>query len=61
MRLYPPVSGRLVVPLEDTTLANGKYAVKKDAWMVVQNMSAQQDPKLWGEDVSCFPSVLSCC
>jgi hypothetical protein len=52
MRLYPPVPARLVVPREDTTVLNGKYALKKDAWMVVQTMSAQRDPKVWGENVS---------
>jgi cytochrome P450/NADPH-cytochrome P450 reductase len=52
MRLYPPVAGRLVVPLEDTTVAGGKYALKKDTWMIVQTMSAQRDSKCWGDDVS---------
>jgi cytochrome P450 len=38
--------------LEDTTLCNGKYECKKGQFMVIQNICAQRDPKLWGDDVS---------
>jgi cytochrome P450/NADPH-cytochrome P450 reductase len=52
MRLCPPAAARGVVSLEDTTLCNGKYAIKKGQVMVVQTICTQRDPVLWGEDVS---------
>lgn len=52
MRLYPPATARGVVSLEDTTVCDGKYAIKKGQFLVIQNICAQRDPKLWGEDVS---------
>jgi cytochrome P450 / NADPH-cytochrome P450 reductase len=51
MRLFPPATARGVVPIEDTTLMNGKYAVKKGSVLVVQTICAQRDPKVWGDDV----------
>jgi cytochrome P450/NADPH-cytochrome P450 reductase len=52
MRLYPPVSGRAVVPKEDTTLCGGKYAVKAGEFLIVSTYVAQRDEKVWGDDVS---------
>jgi cytochrome P450/NADPH-cytochrome P450 reductase len=52
MRLFPPATGRGVVPLEDTTLLGGKYAVKKGDVLRINTLAAQRDSKVFGEDVS---------
>jgi cytochrome P450/NADPH-cytochrome P450 reductase len=52
MRLFPPATARGVVPLEDTTIAGGKYAMKKGSILIIQNICAQRDTKVFGEDVS---------
>jgi cytochrome P450/NADPH-cytochrome P450 reductase len=52
MRLYPPATARGVVPHEDTTLCNGKYAVKAGQIIGIQSMITQRDTTVFGEDVS---------
>jgi cytochrome P450/NADPH-cytochrome P450 reductase len=52
MRLYPPVAGRIVVPRENTTLCEGKYAVKAGEFLLVSTYVSQRDEKVWGDDVS---------
>jgi cytochrome P450/NADPH-cytochrome P450 reductase len=59
MRLYPPASARAVVPIEDTTIGNGKYAMKKGSILVVQTICAQRDTRVYGEDVSNVPGCLT--
>ncbi|KAH8824605.1 fatty acid hydroxylase [Flagelloscypha sp. PMI_526] len=54
LRLFPPASMRTVVPLEDTTLANGKYAVKKGSMVVLNSSEMQRDPLVWGDDAEEF-------
>jgi cytochrome P450/NADPH-cytochrome P450 reductase len=52
MRLHPPVTARGTSSMEDQTIGNGKYAIKKGQFIIVQNICAQRDPKVWGDDVS---------
>ena len=54
MRIAPPVSSRTVTPLQDTTLAGGKYEVKAGTNVVVLTYTQHRDPKVWGEDVEEF-------
>ena len=54
LRLQPPASARGIYSLEDTTLLNGKYAIKKGATLVAQNWVAMRDPAVWGEDALAF-------
>lgn len=54
LRLQPPASARGVSSAEDTTLANGKYAIKADTSIMVQNWVAMRDPAVWGEDALAF-------
>lgn len=54
LRLQPPASARGVSPNEDTTLSNGKYAVKANTSIVAHNWVAMRDPAVWGEDALAF-------
>jgi cytochrome P450/NADPH-cytochrome P450 reductase len=54
LRLQPPASARSVSSAEDTTLSNGKYAIKANTSIVAQNWVAMRDPAVWGEDALAF-------
>ncbi|KAH8809612.1 fatty acid hydroxylase [Flagelloscypha sp. PMI_526] len=50
LRLYPPASVRNVAPIEDTTVADGKYALKRGVSTLINGYSMQRDPLVWGDD-----------
>ena len=52
LRLNPPATMRVVEAVEDTTMCDGKYALKKGDKIGILANRAQTDPKIWGEDVS---------
>ncbi|KAJ3826077.1 fatty acid hydroxylase [Lentinula raphanica] len=54
LRLAPTAPMRLVKPVEDTYLANGKYFVKAGSYLVINTWVYQKDPKVWGEDAQEF-------
>lgn len=54
LRLQPPASSRTVSSIEDTTLLNGKYAVKAGIPIVSQVWVSMRDPAVWGEDALAF-------
>jgi cytochrome P450/NADPH-cytochrome P450 reductase len=51
MRLFPPVTARVVVPIEDTTLLGGKYAVKAGEVLRVSTVACQRDTAVYGDNV----------
>lgn len=54
LRLAPTAFARTVLPTEDTTVLDGKYAVKKGQRIVISSVTVHRDPAVWGEDVSYF-------
>ncbi|KAJ7067224.1 fatty acid hydroxylase [Mycena amicta] len=54
LRLAAPASIRSVVSLEDTTLGDGKYAIKKGTTISIQAWEMHRDPKVWGDDAEEF-------
>ena len=64
LRLSPTIPARNTSPLEDTEIIGGdgdpsnptnkKYAIKKNAPMVVHAHMTQIDPRCWGEDAQLF-------
>jgi cytochrome P450/NADPH-cytochrome P450 reductase len=52
LRMTPSIPIRSTTPKEDTTLANGRYAVKAGTNILIIHQTAQTDPAAWGEDVS---------
>jgi cytochrome P450/NADPH-cytochrome P450 reductase len=50
--MTPTIPIRSTTPKEDTTLANGRYAVKAGTNILIIHQTAQTDPAAWGEDVS---------
>ncbi|TDL26943.1 bifunctional P-450/NADPH-P450 reductase [Rickenella mellea] len=54
LRLSPTAPARVVTPLKDEVIGGGKYAVQKDAKIVVHTTSMQRDPVVWGEDANLF-------
>lgn len=66
LRLAPSAPFRSATPLEDTTLADGKYAVEADTTIVCGIYMIHRDRKLWGDDVGRLRSILeflelNCC
>lgn len=51
LRVTPSIPARGTCPKEDTTVLNGKYALKKDASILILNTATQFDPAVWGDDV----------
>ena len=51
LRLAPTAPGRMVSPIQDTTLQDGRYAIAKDTLVFCNLYKAQRDPKVWGDDV----------
>jgi cytochrome P450/NADPH-cytochrome P450 reductase len=51
MRLFPPAPRRSVTPIKDTTLGNGKYAIKAGTTCTTMTIAVHRDPLIWGEDV----------
>lgn len=54
LRLQPPASSRTASSNEDTTLLNGKYAVKAGVPITVMEWVCMRDPAVWGEDALAF-------
>ncbi|KIK61041.1 hypothetical protein GYMLUDRAFT_43136 [Collybiopsis luxurians FD-317 M1] len=54
LRLTPTAPMRVVIPVEDTHLGNGKYFVKAGSSLVINTWVYQKDPKVWGEDAGEF-------
>ncbi|EEB96868.1 hypothetical protein MPER_03919, partial [Moniliophthora perniciosa FA553] len=54
LRLSPTASLRSVYSLEDTTLSNGKYFIKKGTRLVCQQWLNHRDPVVWGNDAEEF-------
>uniref|UniRef100_A0A0W0F1E3 Putative fatty acid hydroxylase n=1 Tax=Moniliophthora roreri TaxID=221103 RepID=A0A0W0F1E3_MONRR len=54
LRLSPTASQRGVFSLEDTTLLNGKYFIKKGTRLVCQEWLNHRDPVVWGNDAEEF-------
>ncbi|KAJ7626813.1 cytochrome P450 [Roridomyces roridus] len=54
LRLAPTAPIRVTTPLEDTTLGNGRYAIKKGAIISVQAWPMHRDPAVWGDDAEEF-------
>ncbi|KAF7299882.1 Fatty acid hydroxylase [Mycena chlorophos] len=50
LRLSAPAALRNTVSLEDTTIGNGKYAIKKGDTIIVQAWELHRDPAIWGDD-----------
>lgn len=55
LRFHPPATGRAVHCLEPTTIGNGKYAVTPDDHIVINAVSTNRDPSVWGHDVCPSP------
>jgi cytochrome P450/NADPH-cytochrome P450 reductase len=53
LRLWPTAPGFFLHPLEDTVIG-GKYSVKKDNLLIVNNSALHRDTKVWREDVEDF-------
>lgn len=51
LRLAPSAPMRSVASLEDTTLKDGKYAIKKGQTVLMNMYMIHRDTKVWGEDV----------
>jgi cytochrome P450/NADPH-cytochrome P450 reductase len=49
--MTPSIPVRSTTPKEDTTLANGRYAVKAGTDILMLLQATQTDPAAWGEDV----------
>lgn len=60
LRIYPSAVGRVVCSSEPTIIGNGKYAITPDDRIVIDIVSTNRDPAVWGDDVrpSQFPSPL---
>jgi cytochrome P450/NADPH-cytochrome P450 reductase len=54
LRLHPPVGVLAVTPFEDTVIG-GRYLIKKETVVSVQNGCLHRDPAVWGDDVSLIP------
>ncbi|KAF5345038.1 hypothetical protein D9758_010421 [Tetrapyrgos nigripes] len=54
MRLQPTAAIRVVNPIEDTTIGNGKYFVPKGAPIALLTWDAHRDVNVWGEDAEEF-------
>ena len=59
LRTQPPTVARFVRCLELTTIGNGKYAVTPEDRIILNNISTNRDPAVWGDEVrpSHFPST----
>ena len=51
LRLAPSGPFRFATPLENTTLAGGKYAVRAGDTIMCGVYQVHRDPKVWGDDV----------
>ncbi|KAL0562659.1 hypothetical protein V5O48_019424, partial [Marasmius crinis-equi] len=54
LRLAPTAPARGVTPLQDTTLANGKYFVKAGTPLTILTWTMHRDPAVWGDDANEF-------
>lgn len=54
LRLSPPAPMRVMAPIEDTTLANGKYFIPAGQAIVIHSGQAHRDPAVWGDDAEEF-------
>ena len=51
LRFHPPAAARFVHCLEPTTIGKGKYALTPDDHILINSISTNRDPKVWGNDV----------
>ena len=51
LRFRPPAPARAVHCLEPTTIGNGKYALTPDDHVMINAISTNRDPAVWGHDV----------
>jgi len=51
LRIQPPAAARTVHCLEPTTIGNGKYAITPDDNIIINAISTNRDPAVWGDDV----------
>ncbi|KAJ7292600.1 fatty acid hydroxylase [Mycena rebaudengoi] len=54
LRLSPPAPMRSTAPLEDTTLSEGKYAIKATTTILLNHWKIHRDPLVWGDDADEF-------
>jgi cytochrome P450/NADPH-cytochrome P450 reductase len=59
LRLHPPAVARFVHCLEPTTIGNGKYALTPDDHILLNSISTNRDPTVWGDNVRPFRSLYS--
>ena len=51
LRIQPTAIGRIVTPVEDTTIGGGKYSVKAGNVILLLTWNAHRDPLVYGDDV----------
>ena len=51
LRFHPPAAARFVQCLEPTTIGGGKYALSSDDHILLNSISTNRDPAVWGDDV----------
>jgi cytochrome P450/NADPH-cytochrome P450 reductase len=51
LRVQPPAAARAVHCLEPTTIGSGKYAITPDDHIMINAISTNRDPAVWGDDV----------
>lgn len=54
LRFHPPAAARFVCCLEPTTIGKGRYALTPDDHILVNSISTNRDPAVWGDDVRPF-------
>lgn len=54
LRMWPPAPAYGITPLQDETLAGGKYRLKKNTFITVLVMALHRDPSVWGPNPDVF-------
>ncbi|WFU15131.1 cytochrome P450 [Bradyrhizobium sp. CB3481] len=54
LRMWPPAPAYGITPLQDETLADGKYKLKKNTFITVLVMALHRDPSVWGPNPDVF-------
>lgn len=54
LRFHPPAAARFVHCLEPTTIGGGKYALSSDDHILLNSISTNRDPAVWGDDAHEF-------
>ena len=55
LRFHPPAAARFSHCLEPTTIGKGRYALTPDDHILINSISTNRDPAVWGDDVRPFP------